>query len=342
VPAILATMRGPVESSYSLERRLDARLVYRQTFYREAMGSADAIVKDFVYANSQPSLSPDQDGDAHADPAFGWFKSKQGGRLMIRTSRNDRIVAAAAADDATLRSELAEMEVTFENGETRNLNAPLGEALSAVTGEDFGSDAPAWWNWWARYNGLSESGAKPVDVQYGQSWQSVGKEQNAQRARIAHVLVRQIDSCFAAGTPVLTSRGDVAIDQVRVGDPVLAQDVETGELAFKPVLETTVRPPAEILRIEYEGGSLRSTGGHPFWVSGEGWVHARRLQSGMELHTPTGTVRVSQVVSDGQEPAYNLIVADFANYFVGEARILSHDNSSRTPTDAIVPGLAQR
>ena len=41
----------------------------------------------------------------------------------------------------------------------------------------------------------------------------------------------------------------------------------------------------------------------------------------------------------GLEATYNLIVADFHTYFVGEGKILSHDNTIREPTVALVPGL---
>jgi hypothetical protein len=44
----------------------------------------------------------------------------------------------------------------------------------------------------------------------------------------------------------------------------------------------------------------------------------------------------------GQEEAYNLVVADFNTYFVGETGVLVHDNTPRTPTRATVPGLAAR
>ena len=37
--------------------------------------------------------------------------------------------------------------------------------------------------------------------------------------------------------------------------------------------------------------------------------------------------------------AYNLIVADFDSYFVGDAAILVHDNTPRQPTAAVLPGL---
>jgi len=48
--------------------------------------------------------------------------------------------------------------------------------------------------------------------------------------------------CFVAGTPVWTVSGPVAIEKIRVGDLVLSQALDTGELAFQPVLQTTQRP----------------------------------------------------------------------------------------------------
>ena len=40
--------------------------------------------------------------------------------------------------------------------------------------------------------------------------------------------------------------------------------------------------------------------------------------------------------------AYNLIVADYNSYFVGDRGILVHDNTPRMPTAAILPGLARQ
>ena len=50
-------------------------------------------------------------------------------------------------------------------------------------------------------------------------------------------------SCFAAGTNVWTLAGPQAIEKIQVGNRVLAQDVETGELTYKPVLAVTTRAP---------------------------------------------------------------------------------------------------
>lgn len=69
---------------------------------------------------------------------------------------------------------------------------------------------------------------------------------------------------------------------------------------------------------------------------------ARHLVPGSRAHGVTGTAQIDTIEPAGKGPAYNLVVADFHTYFVGDAKILSHDNTIRRPTDAIVPGLANR
>jgi hypothetical protein len=39
--------------------------------------------------------------------------------------------------------------------------------------------------------------------------------------------------------------------------------------------------------------------------------------------------------------AYNLIVADFGTYFIGERGVLVHDNTPRESTASIIPGLTR-
>ena len=75
------------------------------------------------------------------------------------------------------------------------------------------------------------------------------------------------------------------------------------------------------------------------WIGGQGWVKARSIQEGSFLHTIHGAVPVLSVSPAGTEETYNLIVADSHSYFVTEALILSHDNTIRELTDAVVPGL---
>jgi hypothetical protein len=146
-------------------------------------------------------------------------------------------------------------------------------------------------------------------------------------------------SCFAAGTPVWTATGPVAIETIQVGDRVLSKDVESGTLAYLPVIQTTVRPPKELHALAIAGETLACTGGHRFWVSGEGWVMARDLQPESLLHTVTGSERVESQSISGMEKTYNLVVSDFHTYFVGKTGILAQDLLMPSPTNKIVPGL---
>jgi hypothetical protein len=61
----------------------------------------------------------------------------------------------------------------------------------------------------------------------------------------------------------------------------------------------------------------------------------------MRLHGLNGSGQIEsvEIVEKGDEPVYNLVVADVQNYFVGEGRWLSHDNTARQPTRCLVPGL---
>ena len=56
--------------------------------------------------------------------------------------------------------------------------------------------------------------------------------------------------CLASGTPVVTLTGLHPVDTLQVGDMVLSQHPDTGQLAYQAVLETTIRPRGETLRVE--------------------------------------------------------------------------------------------
>lgn len=153
-------------------------------------------------------------------------------------------------------------------------------------------------------------------------------------------------SCFARGTKVWTQAGQLPIEQIKIGDRVLAQDVESGELAYKPVLAVTIRKPVPRLKIGLGLETLTTTLSHPFWLAGKGWQLAKELEVGANLHTLSGgqlveTIEREEPDFSGNGISYNLIVADFNTYYVGEQGILVHDNTPRRPTSVLLPGLAK-
>ena len=203
-------------------------------------------------------------------------------------------------------------------------NERIAAALQTATGNNLPPEPEKWWDWWFNYNDMY----RPPQQVYHQTYSSVPRP-----FRIRYM------SCFVAGTKVMTATGPMPIEQIEVGECVLAQDVETGELAYKPVIGTTVRPPSPLVNIEAGGETIHATRGHPFWVSGVGWQMAKELKAGQLLHTPHGPLPIDTISEGGAESCHNLIVADFGTYFVTDQQVLVHDNNLRQVTNATVPGL---
>jgi hypothetical protein len=218
--------------------------------------------------------------------------------------------------------------IAQSNARTEELNGRICSALNIATGQELTDQPEAWWKWWDDYNEtLAEE--KPVERTYNREVYDPPP------------LPPSGHSCFGAGTAVWTMEGPKPIERLRIGDLVLSQDPESGQLAYKPVLRTTVGPPLELVKVLAGSESFDCTGGHLFWVSGKGWGRARQLQAGDVLHGVTGTTAVAAVEAGPTQRAFNLVVADFNTYFVGRRKILVHDVTPRRPTASIVPGLRQ-
>jgi hypothetical protein len=210
------------------------------------------------------------------------------------------------------------------------------------------STADYWWDWWADHTETYSPPKQLSVTRYSRGSYTAGDSYYRTYSSVNTISrynstapppkVTYRRSCFAAGTPVATQLGQAPIETLRIGDRVLAQDADSGELSFKPVLGTTVRPPVEMVLVTTTRGDLRTTRGHPFWIVGKGWRMAKELQVGDRVVSLGGTAKVTALAKQPPEPAYNLIVADFGTYFVGDGRILVHDNTPRLPTPAAIPG----
>ena len=111
-------------------------------------------------------------------------------------------------------------------------------------------------------------------------------------------------------------------------------------MAFKLVLYASKTPLSKLRPLTLGNEEIVATPGHPFWVNGNGWKMAKELQTGDRVHTLQGSVDVKANLDPAkQDTVYNLVVADFSTYFVGELGALVHDIPFRQPTLAKVPGL---
>lgn len=270
-----------------------------------------------------------------------------GKKVEVRSGKENRYDAADAIK--VLRS--LERKLQKKNKKIRRQNERIHEILTTATGAEASASANDWYHWWRDYNEYETGKIKTVSVTnltYDPGCQGIvisgGGGRHASvgpggASSSSWGWIKKEYTCFAAGTPVWTIRGPLPIEHVKIGDRVLSQDPETGELAYKPVLATTLRPPVEMLKIDLGDHSILTTRGHPFWISGEGWKMAKFLESEQVLHGVRGGFAIRQITSETPQQAFNLIVDEFHTYFVGDDRLLCHDVTIRKPTLSTVPGM---
>ena len=146
--------------------------------------------------------------------------------------------------------------------------------------------------------------------------------------------------CFVAGTLVLTANGVVAIEMIKAGDLVYSADVETLDVALKPVLETYIRETSTLIHITINGEEIISTFDHPYYVKGKGFVNAGDLCIGCELIDNNGNALVVEQIfredlHEDTVDVYNLKVEGFHTYFVGNHKALVH-NADKYSSEMVV------
>ncbi|MFG2013768.1 RHS repeat-associated core domain-containing protein [Actinomadura geliboluensis] len=167
---------------------------------------------------------------------------------------------------------------------------------------------------------------------------------------------------FMPGTDVLMADGSrKKIEDIGVGDKVIATDPKTGKTTAEPVIATiTGEGNKKLVQITVDtrvpalawlagkqpnrsvspfqsperskSGMVIATNSHPFWVAGDinAWVKAADLKPGMWLRTSAGTyVQITATkhwISHNQR-VYNLTIQDLHTYYVkvGSASVLTHN-----------------
>ena len=153
--------------------------------------------------------------------------------------------------------------------------------------------------------------------------------------------------CFAAGTLVATRAGLKPIEDIEVGDEVLAYDEETGEQAYKPVVQLFRNETKEWYHVRVNDEEIICTGGHPFYILNaeasrksvlyEGtktdtkgkWITAKELKVSDQVLLSDGSCAIIEEIQVEQlsapETTYNFEVADFHTYYVSDSKVLVHN-----------------
>lgn len=310
IPMTLDLLYHPVEfqgdfaESFSATQSLPHRREWQFLFLREGRQRIDAAT--FAVVDS-------------ASPPHALLTNLALARVRSRQTEDIR---RAGLDE--LRMKLSQMD--FANDRIEILNERAGNMLAGVTGLPDAADPQFWWTWWDQTVEVPAPEEKAVVV--------VSEDEVDTRLPL---LISS--SCLAAGTPIWTAQGFVDIEKIKLGDLVLAKDIATGELAYKPVLHTTLRRNATLTNLTVGDETFTASGGHNFWISGRGWMRTNQLTEPLTAHTATGAVRLTAEPLERTGNVFNLVVADFHTYFVGRSLVLGHDVLAPAPTDHLVPGL---
>lgn len=326
VPCVLAGMRWPME----LEQEFCVSPLGDFVEYGSTVTTEGPQAKTVVKTSASTVFSDDM----HINVAH-----RGSGRRAYRSVQFYGPTPAAkfanrwhTANTYLRQSQMSREKADAYNREVQQRNQAASRLLHELAGEDFGPDPQRWLDWWMDYNEYEKSGEKPV---YTRNYDNPRYVHDGPTVQVTYSYA----SCFARGTLIWAQDGLTPVEQIQPGDLVLAQDPQTGELAYKPVLQSTLRLPSPQRRIRVEDEEIVATLGHPFWVAGDGWRMAKELKGGQLLHGLEGSWPIEQIDELPDAEAYNLVVDDFHTYFVGRLGLLVHDNHFRQPTTAVVPGL---
>ena len=122
------------------------------------------------------------------------------------------------------------------------------------------------------------------------------------------------------------------IETIRVGDLVLSKNEVTGEVAPKPVTDLIRPEPKPLYQLQAfdaggEAETFHATDDHPWKVEGKGWAETLDLKPGDRIDTGSGAdmVVTSLTLTERVEPTYNLTVADWHTFMVGEDQVVVHN-----------------
>jgi hypothetical protein len=308
-PLLLQRLVSPIQSQFSLVIGRHGSVWHQHKFFREGPSENFAVMANAVAAPHVVGIASTPDLATRIDLL----------RETLTLTRLHVLQGAIAA--GRIEQHVAQVNTAIDD-----INQRTYAVLERVTGEALPRSPLAWWEWWQEYNEVY-CPAKPTHTYDFVS--------------IDLYPIVTMTSCFPRGTQVRTEIGTVDIQKIKVGDRVLSQHPETGELAYKLVMHTTLRPPSPLLRISFGKTIITTTKGHPFWVNNVGWRMAKQIEPGQQLHTIDGAQTVDAVEAAAPAEAYNLVVAEFGTYFVSDAGVLVHDNTYRKPTNAVTPGLSR-
>ncbi|QVL34975.1 hypothetical protein KIH39_21220 [Telmatocola sphagniphila] len=113
------------------------------------------------------------------------------------------------------------------------------------------------------------------------------------------------------------------MQSIKAGEYVYSRNDADPNGPIEPKLvEETFSRLAVIFHLQVENQVIRTTGEHPFFAEGKGWVDAQELLIGDRVLGSNGEwLTIRDLLDTGEfETVYNMRIADHHTYFVGDDR----------------------
>lgn len=345
-PALLELIRSEVALEFRPEYSESGDLIgLRHVFSQENRGSNDTLVSDTSYIQYLNTFSVgtvaviggqtvrlrDEDGNA-ATVMRPVDAALLVGQVII-ANHNEKVDQQFRIGEHAKQTASSPTNWTAShNAAAKIINLRAFSVLDRYAKKKIGDKPKDYWEWWQLEKKWGYGGYRPNNVVYQKS--GIIDTRNY----AGFTLVR---SCLVGSTLVSLQQGPKPIKQVRVGDVVNCKDIETGRIHLAPVTRITEsKELVDLIAFRAGNETIECSKGHEFFVSGKGWMKACDMKAGDTLHTAEGPIKIESIVESGKAPVYNLVVANYANYFVGDGKILSHDLTERAENYYLVPGLA--
>ncbi len=237
-----------------------------------------------------------------------------------------------------------------QNTQTQTNNGS-SSTVTTTRGQDKGCqtfDPQDWVTRWEYGNDYKSGWRTPVDQWFADVWdefgvgclndpQCLGGEGviEAKLVEEGGLLSKFLKSCgcFVQGTKVETPNGLRPIEDIKIGDKVLAYDEQSGVLKAEAVIDL-IRPqpkPTYALMFRGELGeeeAFQATADHPWLSKASQWIATDHLKLGDRIESATGEAftLVTIALSGKIEHTYNLEVKDLHTFLVGNNHLVVHND----------------
>lgn len=190
--------------------------------------------------------------------------------------------------------------------------------ISAKIGEYEVEIAALWIEYWAAKKAEEEAAAEAAD-------------EDADEKSTSDVVLTSAVACFKKNTKVLTNKGYVNIQDIKVNDLVMSYNIESNNNEYSKVIKTFEHKDTKdyLYKITSKSIVIEATSKHPICIKNNEleYIEAEKLKTNDKLVDINGNLHSIDKIEFNEiiDTFYNLEVEGNHNYYVTKNNILVHN-----------------